>query len=174
MKTLYDAFKDKSVKFNEPLSSDEVEERIKELKHRPSEALIKVWKNVGSGQLANDWDLELAPVGVEWTFTTGDKFKSYSGVKKIRGLVGVQVGTLWPDTDSKAYVYEIETGENKGKVMAFAYGEFKIFMSDMTTEELIDVIKGMDVNTDWDEVSTQVFKKVFMKKDLSGSDEESD
>lgn len=173
-KTLYEAFQDKSAKFNAPLSEEEINQKLKTLQHQPSEALIKIWKNVGSGGLPNDWDLELAPVATEITFTTGDRFKSYSGVKKIRGLVGIQVGTLWPDTDSKAYVYEIETGDYKGKLIAFAYGEFKIFLSDMTTEELLELVKNMDVGTDWAEVSTEVFNKVFAKKDLSGSDEESD
>ena len=165
-KTFIEAFRAGELRVNPPLSETDVDNIVAQMTAKPSDAAISLWKKIGSGGLPMDWDIEVAKPGSEVVFVKGGRYGGYEGSRQMRGTVCVKLGTLWPGTDSTTDVLEVLTGDNKGKLVACAYGDLSVYLSSMDTEEAFGAVKKIPVDTDWSEVSTMVWNDVFDNKKI--------
>jgi hypothetical protein len=158
---LKEALQAKTLRFNSPLPECELTDIISRMKHPPSEALRKIWQNVGEGSLPNSWDIALCRPGQEVVFADDDRFSEYEGSKTLIGSPAVWIGRLWDGTDSVTYVLEVTGGAHSGKVVAFSYGDFNMYIGEKTASDLLEFVLGVPADTEYCEISTIIFEAIF-------------
>ncbi|KAH0793747.1 hypothetical protein GPJ56_002299 [Histomonas meleagridis] len=160
-KTIYDAFKDKSLKVNAPISEEKLNEILKNLEIQPSEELINFWKNVGSGFIES-LGVAVSDVGQLHTFSK-DEY-DYENYEEIVGKKAFPIGIIWEGTDSSTPIYEIAEGEDKGLLLGFSYGDLSIYKSKIKFNELLEFVKCLSSNIDYSEFSDKIFHYAFQEK----------
>jgi hypothetical protein len=156
-----DALRAKTLRFNSPPPECELAGVISKMKHPPSEALRKIWQNVGEGPLPNSWDVALCKPGQDVTFAEGDRLSQYDGSKRLIGSTAVWIGRLWDGTDSVTHVLEVTGGADDGNVGAFSYGDFNMYMGAKTTSDLLEFVLSVPADTEYWEISTLIFNAIF-------------
>ena len=160
-KTVYEAFKDKSLKVNSPISEEKLNEILGSLETPPSEALVKLWKNVGPGFI-EEWGITLSEVCQLHTFSKEEY--DYENYEQLIGKKAFPIGTIWDGTDSTTPIYEIAEGDDKGLLLGFSYGDLSIYKSRIKFDDLLEFIKGLSSDIDYSEVSDKIFQHTFKDK----------
>jgi len=150
-----------NVEIKAPSEPPKAPEEGDALKYEPSEALLSLWESIAPGCL-NDY-IALY-INKPYTLTTFDdevneSFKGYKRLELVKGCTGYNVLTIWDCTDGHINVYELVDGEYKGQLVAFSYGDIKVYLG-KTMKELIEVAESLEWK-DEDKDMEDLFKGVF-------------
>lgn len=140
---------------------ENIEQKVKEMKFKPSESLILIWKSLNPGIVY--WDIELSKPFQIIKLEMDENLQNYQGIDKWVDSDLIMIGKLWADTDSVTSVYEICSGEHSGELLCLSYDSIKIFHSTQTTKDLITVFETLSFETP-EECSGIVFNRIFRNK----------
>lgn len=144
--TFFEAFTNKSLKLNPPLSESEIEKIIGKEKLQPSEGLLKFWQKVGPGDITSSSINIASPSTSQKIDPT--LYEGYSGISKVANRNAFYIGTTWDGTDSTAFWYELADGDDKGNLVVFPCSALAVYKLDKTTGDLIDFVKGVKYTAD--------------------------
>jgi hypothetical protein len=78
-KTLKDTIRDGSCRLNAPLPTEDLDALLSTFSFRPSDGLLKIWRNSGSGSLSMSWDLYFAPPADAVKVAADGTYSEYAG-----------------------------------------------------------------------------------------------
>ena len=114
----------------------------------PSIGLIKFWEK----DYHDTEDMKFIPGWTIRFFGEEDELEGFIGYEVLIGLHGFSVMQIYPDTDSRVYIYELDQ-----KLYAFPFSDYYMYTTDKNIEDLIELI---DNHTDPDILFEQMFHRV--------------